>query len=111
MKDEDVFNTSKYVGLLDIAISVNFGLDPHFQVIWTQVVPHLSHTVIQLLAEIIFRTIQETEIMENDELFISIITPFVFKNGPELFGNGCSCVGIRNITCFNLKVIQIRNGE
>ena len=47
--------------------------------------------------------------MNDDGFIISISTSFVYKDGPEIFGNGLSHVGINNITCFNLKDIQSRN--
>ena len=46
----DVVNIAQYVGLVDIAASVNFGLDTPVQVIWARFVTHMYHTVIQVLA-------------------------------------------------------------
>ena len=66
MNYEGVFDISQDVGVLAITTNVNFGIDPHVQVIWTKVVTHMYHTVIQVLAEIRFRTLQSIEITNYD---------------------------------------------
>ena len=58
MNDEDSVDIAQYVVVVDIAVSVHFGLDTHVRVIWYRVVPHVSHTVIQVLAENLSGTLQ-----------------------------------------------------
>ena len=38
-------------GVVAIDININFGLDPHFRVGWERFLPHISHTIIQVLVE------------------------------------------------------------
>ena len=111
MEDEDVFDIAQDVGVLFISINFNFGLDPHVWVGSSRVVPHVYHAVIQVHVESRYINIQAIESTEDDGFLNNISTPFVSKDIPDVFSNGCSHVGIHIITCFNLKVIQSRNGE
>ena len=45
MNKEDVVSIKKDVGVVSIAVNVNFGLDPHVRVGWTRFVPHVFHIV------------------------------------------------------------------
>ena len=111
MEDEDVFDIAQDVGVLFISINFNFGLDPHVWVGSSRVVPHVYHAVSQVHVESRYINIQAIESTEDDGFLNNISTPFVSKDIPDVFSNGCSHVGIHIITCFNLKVIQSRNGE
>ena len=98
MNDEDVVNILQDVGLVYITVNVNFRLVPHVRVGWARVVPRVTHTVSQVLAESRSSTLEDTDSTNNDVFLTIVSTPFVSKDGPDLFGNGRSHVGINNIT-------------
>ena len=109
MNNEDVVDIAQDVGVVSIAINVNFGIDKHVWVRWAWVVPPWYHTVRQVLAERLSITLQAIESTDYYGFITNISTPLLSKDGPDRFGNGCSHVGINNITLFNLMVIQSRN--
>ena len=49
MNDEVFFDIAQDVGVVSITVNVKSGLDPHFRLVWAQFVPHVSHTVSQVL--------------------------------------------------------------
>ena len=94
MDDKDVVDKAQDLGVVSISVNVVFGIDPHVRVGWARVVPHMSHTFSQVLAESSSSTLQAIYRTENDGFLTSISTPFIYKDGPDLFGNGCSCCNL-----------------
>ena len=77
MNDKDVIDIAQDLGVVAIAVSANFGLDLHVQVSWARGLSCVSHTVRQVLEESRYNTLQDIEIMNNDE-FITIIRTQLF---------------------------------
>ena len=98
MEDEDVVNIAQDVGVLYISVNFNFGLDPYVWVVWARIVPYVSHSVSQVLVESRYVNLQAIESTDDDGFLTKISTPFVSKDVPDVFSNGCRHVGIHNIT-------------
>ena len=72
MNDNNSVDIAKYSGVLAINASVNFGINTHGWVRWSRVVPHVSHTFIQVLAESRSRDLQAIESMNKDGFIVII---------------------------------------